>query len=96
MNLTDSLPQQNCCLIVQELGDELILYHPENEQVHVLNHTAQAVWKLCDGLHTAADAVELLAALFPRAEKNSMCADVSDVIDGFFSKNLVLPAGQKG
>ena len=89
MNLTDILPRQNSDLIVQELDDDLILYHPENEHVHVLNHTAHAVWKLCDGLHTAADAVESLASLFHGAKKNTICADVSDVIDDLFKKKLV-------
>ncbi len=96
MNLTDTLPQQNSDLIVQELDDDLILYHPENEHVHVLNYTAHAVWKLCDGLHTAADAVMSLGSLFHGAEKNTTCADVSDVIDDFFRKELVSLDVQKG
>jgi hypothetical protein len=38
-------------LLVQELGDELLVYDLERDKAHCLNRTAALVWQHCDG-HT--------------------------------------------
>ncbi len=42
-------------LVVQEVGDETIVYDERRSHAHRLNHTAAIVWKHCDGQHTVAD-----------------------------------------
>lgn len=39
---------------MSELDDELVLYDSATQQVHVLNHSAAAIWRLCDGTRTPA------------------------------------------
>src|SRR5688500_19991928 len=36
-------------LIVEELGDELLVYDKESDRGHCLSPTAAAVWRRCDG-----------------------------------------------
>jgi hypothetical protein len=36
-------------IIEHEIDDDLVLYDPHSDSVHVLNETAAAVWWLCDG-----------------------------------------------
>jgi hypothetical protein len=48
-------------LLVQEVGDELVVYDQERHQVHRLNRTAALVWRHCDGQTTVAELAALLA-----------------------------------
>jgi hypothetical protein len=41
-------------LVINDLTDEVLVYDLKRDQAHCLNHTAAAVWKLCDGQRTAA------------------------------------------
>ena len=47
-------------LVVQELGDETVVYDEKRNHVHRLNRTAAFVWKNCDGQRTVADLAEIL------------------------------------
>lgn len=49
-------------LIVQELGDETIVYDQQRDHVHRLNLTAARVWRCCDGQHTITDIAARLEA----------------------------------
>jgi len=42
-------------LVVQEIGDETIVYDEKRNHAHRLNRTAAQVWQHCDGHHTVAD-----------------------------------------
>ena len=47
-------------LIVQEVGDETIIYDEQSNHVHRLNQSAALVWRHCDGQRTVADLVGIL------------------------------------
>ena len=47
-------------LVVQELGDETVVYDEKRNHVHRLNRTSALVWKNCDGRKTVADLSEVL------------------------------------
>lgn len=49
-------------LLLQEVGDELVVYDRERHRVHRLNRSAALVWRHCDGQTS----VEELAALLRR------------------------------
>ena len=42
-------------LVVQELGDETIIYDEQRNHIHRLNQTAALVWKHCDGRRATDD-----------------------------------------
>lgn len=51
-------------LLVQEVGDELVVYDQVRHRAHRLNATAAAVWRHCDGETSVADLTSLLAGKF--------------------------------
>jgi hypothetical protein len=48
-------------LLVQQLGDELLIYDLERNEAHCLNGIAASVWALCDGERTVAEIGRLLS-----------------------------------
>jgi hypothetical protein len=48
-------------LLIQEVGDELIVYDETRDRAHRLNATATTVWRHCDGKTDVADLACLLA-----------------------------------
>ena len=42
-------------LVVQQMGDETVIYDEQRNQIHRLNQTAALVWRNCDGRRTTAD-----------------------------------------
>ncbi|MCS6860092.1 MAG: PqqD family protein [Abditibacteriales bacterium] len=47
-------------LLVQDVGDELVVYDQERHRAHRLNRTAAFVWRHCDSQKTAAEVAALL------------------------------------
>jgi prepilin-type processing-associated H-X9-DG protein len=48
-------------LVVQDVGEELVVYDQERHQAHRLNRAAALVWRHCDGQTSVADLTALLA-----------------------------------
>jgi hypothetical protein len=49
-------------LIVESLGDELLVYDGERNRAHSLNGVAAAVWEACDGMNSARELAEAASA----------------------------------
>src|ERR1051325_9891699 len=47
-------------LLIQAVGDELVVYDQERHRAHTLNATAAFVWRNCNGQNTVDDIAELL------------------------------------
>lgn len=47
-------------LLIQQIGEELIVYDQINNTSHCLNPMAARVWELCNGQHPVKDIAELL------------------------------------
>jgi hypothetical protein len=52
---------------LEQLDDELLLYHPSETKILYLNQSASLVWGLCDGEHSVAEIVQLLNRAYPEA-----------------------------
>ncbi len=52
-------------LVVQEVGDETIIYDERRNHVHRLNRTAALVWRYCDGQRTVTDLTGALQGMTP-------------------------------
>ncbi len=59
-----------------ELGEELLVCGEDSQQVHRLNNTAAAIWKLCDGERGLKDIAASLAREFRGASAKEIEADV--------------------
>ena len=73
---------------VQEIGDEVMLYDSAAEKIHVLNHSAFEIWKLCDGSNTEEDIFGLFSGLYPDAG-DDVFNDIKLVIADFKEKGLL-------
>jgi hypothetical protein len=67
-------------IVVEELGEEVLLYRPTTHKAIHLNGTAATIWKLCDGTRSLNDLVTLLESAFPDA-KSRIAREVQDVVD---------------
>jgi hypothetical protein len=73
-------------LIVEELGDELLVYDRRTDVAHSLNAVATAVWRGCDG---ATDLDALAAALAPSAGHEDAEALALRALDELREKGLL-------
>jgi hypothetical protein len=67
---------------LEELDNELLLYHPAQTKTIYLNETASLVWQLCDGERSEQDIVDLLRESFPEAA-DTVESDVARTLDNF-------------
>jgi hypothetical protein len=51
-------------LLLQTVGNELVVYDQARQQVHNLNPTAAMIWRYCDGQTTVAEGAALLSEEF--------------------------------
>ena len=82
---------RNPRLILKNLGDEVILYDPDQKAVHVLNATAQVVWELCDGEHKLEDIEHALRSRYSVPADRDVKADIIQTLNMFISKHIVIP-----
>ncbi|WP_165227732.1 PqqD family protein [Aquisphaera insulae] len=47
-------------LLLETIGDEMIIYDRQRKLAHNLNRTAALVWRSCDGLHSVPEIASLL------------------------------------
>ena len=53
---------------INPVPEGYVVYDPERDRVHELNHTAALVLELCNGENTTADIVRLLGAAYELRE----------------------------
>ncbi len=47
-------------LLIQQIGDEVVIYDQENYESHCLTSFVASVWRFCDGKNTVEDIIRLL------------------------------------
>lgn len=67
----------------REVGAEIFLVHPDGVQIHNLNPTAAALWRLLEEPLTARDMVDILQTAFPIIAMAKLEADVGLVLSQF-------------
>ena len=60
----DGFPTQADNLEINEVADGCIVYQPERERVHYLNHTAALVLTFCNGRNRAEELPGILQAAY--------------------------------
>ena len=63
-----AIPHPNTEFSLEEIDDELLLYHPAKTRAVYLNATAALVWQLCDSKRSVSDIVTLLQENYPESE----------------------------
>lgn len=67
---------------LEQMDDELLLYHPGQTKTVYLNQTASLVWQLCDGQRCAGEIMQLLQDSFPESA-DQIAADVRRALAEF-------------
>lgn len=83
------VPRARKDLVLQEVGEEGLLYDREGAMVHILNRTALHAWRLCDGRHTIDEIVEELVSAFRGAEASSVRRDVEKMLTALLDRGLL-------
>lgn len=82
------LPRTRASCHVREVAAERVVYEPVSHEVVILNPTAHLIFTLCDGTHTVAQIVDLLAARFA-APRERLEGDLHTTLTLFASKGLL-------
>lgn len=64
MNDSQTPKARKSGLVIQEAGDEVLVYDTATNQAHCLNGTAAFVWQSCDGRNTVGGITEMLNRKF--------------------------------
>ncbi len=79
---TELVPIRKDDYRLEQLDDELLLYHPSEEKIVYLNQTGSLIWGLCDGNHNIEQIISLLSEAFPDAAK-AIPSDVKTTLKAF-------------
>lgn len=91
-DLTRVRPVRKAGVMHQRAGQNVLLYDPAADKVHVLNPTAAAIWEHCDGCCTAEQIAARLAATFAHASDHDLIADVQAALMIFRGEGLLSAA----
>lgn len=76
-------------VIEHEVDDDLVLYDPTRDAVHVLNLTGSVVWWLCDGRRTPERIVAEVARLY-KMEPPQVVRDVEEILSQLCDTRLLV------
>ena len=85
---TEDRPIRGADYRLEQLDDELLLYHPSDTKILYLNQSASLVWGLCDGEHNVAEIIELLSQAYPEAAA-SIPDDVHAALTEFLGSGCI-------
>jgi hypothetical protein len=81
------LPSQATDIDVVEVADGFIVYHPDRDRVHFLNHTAAVVLTLCDGTKKDAEIATLVQHCYELPQPPE--TEVADCLAQFRGEGLI-------
>jgi hypothetical protein len=87
--MSATYPRRRSDIMIQSLGDELLLCSPEAKAIHILNPTAQRIWELCDGVHSVEDMEQVLRTSFAVSTECDVAGDINRTVEVFGSKGLL-------
>jgi coenzyme PQQ biosynthesis protein PqqD len=76
------VPKQKSDFQLEQMDNEILLYHPGQTKTIYLNETASLIWQLCDGSRTVGEIAQLLKDAFPDGAE-SMEGDIEKALAGF-------------
>ena len=82
-------PQSRKDIVAKQLGNEMMLYDPRSDNVHVLNETSLFIWKLLDGKHSHKDIEVKIREQFEAPSDQNVLQDVTKICADFRDKGLL-------
>jgi hypothetical protein len=81
-------PRQKPDYRLEQLDDELLLYHPSDTRILYLNPSASLIWGLMDGYRSVAEITRLLQEAYPEAG-DEIAADVQETLERFAENGCI-------
>jgi hypothetical protein len=81
------LPSRVDEIDVVEVADGFVVYHPERDRVHFVNHTAAVVLELCDGTKSDAEIATLVQRCYELPDPPAV--EVAECLAQFRGEGLV-------
>ncbi|MBI3448528.1 MAG: PqqD family protein [Acidobacteria bacterium] len=82
-------PKTRRDLVLQEVGDEGLVYDREGALVHILNATALFTWKLCDGSRSVGVLTDSVCAAFAGATEDDVRRDLQGLVGQLAERGLL-------
>lgn len=86
--MESTLPKQVDGLEIRETGAEVVVHDPNASQVHILNQTAAAVLRMCDGTNDAAAIAKAIAA-DANVDESIVRPDIDRVLASFRDLKII-------
>ncbi|MBN1848686.1 MAG: PqqD family protein [Deltaproteobacteria bacterium] len=81
MSTNNPLRKEN--ISARKMGEEWMLYNSDDESVHVINSTAEFVWRLCDGSNSLDEIKQEIAKTYNISDSTDLNKDVDAIINQF-------------
>lgn len=81
--MNDNKPVRKDGILSRQLGEEWILYDTRNETVHVINHMAEFVWRMCDGSHDLLAIENSIRQAYEVPENKNVRKDLEKIMQQF-------------
>jgi coenzyme PQQ biosynthesis protein PqqD len=88
MNL-ESSPQRRQQVIAQEASNHFLLFNISDGNYYSLNDVGRRIWELCDGNHSVAQLVDILAAEYD-APAETLTKDVLELLQELRNGKLIV------
>lgn len=86
-----SCPQRMEQVITQKTSADLLLFNMEDGNYYSLNAVGGRIWELCDGSHTVAEIVGILASEY-EAPAEMLANDALELLDQLHDGKLIAEA----
>ncbi len=86
------IPQQKTDYHLEQLDDELLLYHPSQTVIMYCNPTASLIWQLCTGQHTVAEISSMLSTAYEQPV-DIVASQVEATLQQFFQHQAITYVG---
>jgi hypothetical protein len=83
-----SRPRRSTGFHLEQVDDEVLLYHPGGNKIIQLNQPALIIWQLCDGQSSMEALIALLQEAYPESAVE-ISADVQEILQQFIDHGCV-------
>ena len=83
----NAYPKQADGIEINEVADGYVVYQPDRERVHYLNHTAAIVLQLCDGQVSADSMSHVLQEAYSLPDRPA--SEVAECLEKFLEEGLI-------
>ena len=74
----------------RRIGDEWMLYNSEKGDIHVINSTAEFVWRMCDGSRSISEIIHQVRDDYELSDEINIKKDIEDIIQIFWELGVLL------